>query len=63
MFANKKSPQKVEELIKDDENEGIYTYDILDVEKKEEELIRKYPEQASKIRNILHGNEKELSKK
>jgi hypothetical protein len=45
------------------EDEGIYSYDIFSIERRERELLEKYPEQALKIKKALTIDHSEVMKK
>lgn len=45
------------------EDEGIYSYDIFSIERREKELLAKYPDQATKIKKALAIDHSEVMKK
>lgn len=53
--------QELKETAKEDE--GIYSYDIFSIERRERELLERYPEQASRIKKALSVDHSEIMRK
>ncbi len=47
----------------DQEEDGIYNYDIFAIERRERELLDKYPEHSAKIKKALEIDDSEIKSK
>jgi hypothetical protein len=55
--------EELQEKATNEEDDGIYNYDIFSIERREREMLQKYPDQAHRIRKALELDESEIMKK
>jgi hypothetical protein len=54
---------QLKQELKDDSDDGIYNYDIFAIERRERELLEKYPDQAQKIKKAMTIDHSDVMKK